>query len=76
MDKRINIYEAKTHLSRLLRRVEAGEDILIKRGSVAVARIVAVSPPSQREFGKDRGRFEVPEDFDSALPEEVLRDFE
>ncbi len=72
----VSVHEAKTHLSRLLRRVEAGEDVLIKRGSVAVARIVALRPPQQRVFGQDRGRFEVPEDFDSALPEEVLREFE
>ena len=71
----VGVHEAKTHLSRLLRRVALGEEITIRNGERAVARLVPVPPGSQRDFGRDRGRFEVPEDFDEPLPEELLRGF-
>ncbi len=72
----VNVHEAKTHLSRLLRQVAAGEEIVIARAGVPVARLVPVEPRPRRVFGVDRGRFDVPEDFDAPLPEDVLRDFE
>lgn len=72
----VGVHEAKTHLSRLLRRVELGEEITIRNGGRAVARLVPVEPRSRREFGLDRGRFEVPDDFDAPLPDEVLDAFE
>lgn len=72
----VNVHEAKTHLSRLLRRVAGGEEIVIARAGVPVARLVPVEPRGRRVFGIDRGRFEVPDDFNAPLPDEVLRDFE
>ena len=72
----VNIHQAKTHLSALLQRVAAGEEITIARAGVPVARLVAVEPRAAvRPLGIDRGRFEVPEDFDAPLPDEVLREF-
>jgi prevent-host-death family protein len=72
----VNIHQAKTHLSALLLRVVAGEEITIARAGVPVARLVAVEPPrNRRVLGVDRGAFEVPEDFDAPLPDEVLADF-
>ena len=69
----VNIRQAKTHLSRLLQRVAGGEEITIARAGVPVARLVAVEPRrTPRPLGMDRGRFAVPEDFDAALPDEVL----
>jgi prevent-host-death family protein len=38
----VNVHEAKTHLSKLLRRVEAGEEIVVARGKVPIARIVPI----------------------------------
>ena len=70
------MHEAKTHLSRLLRRVALGEEITIRNGERVVAMLVPVPPASQRDFGRDRGRFEVPEDFDEPLPEVLLRSFQ
>ena len=60
----ITVQEAKTHLSRLLRRVEAGEEIVIARGSTAVARLVPVTPaaPRGRIFGAARGLYGSPPD--------------
>lgn len=72
----VNVHDAKTHLSRLLRRVAAGEEIVIARAGVPVARLVPVTGRPERRFGTDRGLFEVPEDFDAPLPDAVLRDFE
>ena len=73
----VNIHEAKTHLSRLLARVEAGETIIIAKAGRPIARLVPIeSRPSQRPVGTDRGLYEVPDDFDAPLPEDVLRTFE
>ncbi len=73
----VNIHEAKTHLSRLLARVVEGEDIVIAKAGKPVARLVAVElRPRRRVFGQDRGLFEVPDDFDAPLPEDVLASFE
>jgi antitoxin (DNA-binding transcriptional repressor) of toxin-antitoxin stability system len=52
-----------------------GEEITIRNGGRAVARLVPVAPRPRREFGRDRGLFEVPEDFNAPLPEDVLKDF-
>jgi prevent-host-death family protein len=72
----VNIHEAKTHLSKLLRRVAAGEDIVISRAGRPIAKIVPFVAPERRRFGIDRGVFEVTEDFDSPLPAEVVASFE
>jgi prevent-host-death family protein len=72
----VNVHQAKTHLSRLLRRVAAGEEVLISRAGRPVARLVPVKERKPRQLGLDRALFEVPEDFDAPLPEEVLRAFE
>lgn len=71
----VGVHEAKTNLSQLLRRAEAGEDIVIYRGSEPVARLVAISPLPGRRLGLDEGRFVVPDDFDAPLPDDVLDAF-
>jgi prevent-host-death family protein len=77
MMKRVNTHEAKTQLSRLLRRVAAGEEITIANRGVPVARLVPVPPKkAQRVLGIFRGEFTVPDDFDSPLPEALLEAFE
>ncbi|MCZ6451946.1 MAG: type II toxin-antitoxin system Phd/YefM family antitoxin [Deltaproteobacteria bacterium] len=72
----VGIHEAKTHLSKLLRRVAAGEEIIIARAGKPVARLLPVEKGKSRKLGQDQGLFEVPDDFDSPLPEEILRSFE
>lgn len=73
----MNIHEAKTHFSKLIARVEAGEEIVIARDGTPVARLVAIGQPAARRIpGRDRGSFSVPEDFDAPLPEDILREFE
>lgn len=73
----VNIHEAKTHLSRLLARVIEGEEIVIAKSGRPVARLVPVESRSrERVLGQDRGLFEVPDDFDEPLPEDLLASFE
>lgn len=71
----VGVHEAKTHLSRLLARVAAGEQVEITNRGRTVALLV---PPRQagRTFGLDEGRLDVPEDFDAPLPEDLLAAFE
>ena len=72
----VNIHEAKTHLSRLLERVEQGEEITIMRANVPVAKLTAVSHAGvKRELGWARGEFTVPEDFDDPLPPDIEESF-
>ncbi len=72
----VGVHEAKTQFSKLLRRVAAGEEIVISRGGVPVARLVPVAQEGPRQFGRDSGKFDVPEDFDAPLPDDLLRAFE
>ncbi len=76
MTKSVGVHEAKTHLSRLLEDVAAGEEVVITRRGEEVASLVPVKRTSPRRFGIDRGRFVVPEDFDEPLPDELLSAFE
>jgi prevent-host-death family protein len=65
--RRVGVHEAKTHLSRLLREVEEGDEVVLMRGGTAVARIVSERPePSVADsFGMFAGQFEIAEDFDA-----------
>lgn len=73
----VNIHEAKTRLSQLLARVEAGEEIIIARAGRPVARLSAIKPVQPgRRLGRDKGLFQVPEDFNEPLPSNVLDEFE
>lgn len=72
-----NVHEAKTHLSNLLERVAAGEEILIAKAGVPVARLVpVVVPAEQRPLGTEQGRVFIADDFDAPLPADVLDSFE
>jgi prevent-host-death family protein len=73
----VNVHEAKTNLSRLLQRVAAGEEVVIARAGVPVARLVPVKPSgSRRTLGEDEGRGWVAEDFDAPLPADMAEAFE
>lgn len=62
--EQVNMHEAKTHLSRLVGRVEAGEEIVINRAGKPAAKLVPVAPPkpSKRKLGGWEGRMEMPTD--------------
>ena len=75
---RLNVYEAKTHLSRYLNRVEAGETLILCRRNRPIAEVRPFSEAPrqrQRQFGLDEGRFAVPPEFFDPMPAEILRFF-
>lgn len=75
--RQVNIYDAKTQLSRLVDEVASGEDIVIARAGRPAARLTRVAPDRpQRRLGLLDGAFEIPDDFNRPLPEEMLRAFE
>ena len=65
----VNIHEAKTHLSRLIREVRNGEEVVIARGNKPVAKLVPLDPEKpQRRLGALKGMIiEVADDFDEPL---------
>jgi prevent-host-death family protein len=73
----VNVHEAKTHLSRLLERVERGEEIVIARAGVPVARLVPMTgaTPKRRPLGRDKGKIWMSDDFDEPLPWQVFPGF-
>lgn len=75
-ERTVNIHEAKTHLSRLVEQVEAGEEITIARAGRPVARLVGVrAQTSPRKPGLWRGRVHLAADFDAA-DEDLIASFE
>lgn len=76
-DTTINIHEAKTHLSRLIERVCAGETVVIAKAGKPLVRMVAVDAPvAPRRIGFLTGTFKVPDDFDQMGSEEIRQLFE
>lgn len=72
----VNIHQAKTQLSRLLERVEAGEEIVIARAGRPIAKLSGIAKVREpRRPGRWKGQISVSSDFDE-LPVEVLRAFE
>ncbi|HET9765536.1 MAG TPA: type II toxin-antitoxin system prevent-host-death family antitoxin [Thermoanaerobaculia bacterium] len=71
----IGIREAKTRWTELLRRVERGEEIVISRHGRPVAGLVPVRASRKRCLGVDEGVFDVPDDFDAPLPDDILDAF-
>lgn len=73
----VSVHEAKTHLSKLLRRVAEGEEIWIANAGRPVAKLVSVEGARlPRELGRDAGRVRIAPDFDAPLPEAIRRGFE
>ena len=72
----VTIRQAKTHLSRVLQRVAAGEEITIAHARVPVAKLVAVEQKKGvRPLGMDGGRIWMADDFDAPLPDDLLHQF-
>ncbi len=77
MKHMVNIYEAKTHLSRLVDEAAQGEDILIARAGKPVAKLSRIEPKAKkRKLGLLKGQIKIPEDFNAPLPDEIQAAFE
>jgi prevent-host-death family protein len=73
----VNIYDAKTQLSKLIEEAAAGNDVVIARGGKPVARLTRLDSSKRKiKFGVLKGKIKVSSDFDSPLPSEVLKQFE
>ncbi len=70
----VNVHEAKTHLSRILERVAAGEEVIIAKAGKPVAKLVPLRE-GKRQPGSLKGRIRVGADFDAPLPEALQKAF-
>jgi prevent-host-death family protein len=77
MATKVNTHEAKTQLSKLLVRVQAGEEIIIANAGKPVARLVPIDQDvGTRTPGTALGKIAIAPDFDAPLPDELLDEFE
>ena len=73
----INIHEAKTHLSRLVEEVSAGEELTIAKAGKPLARLVPIKPAKRvRKPGFLKGKIRIASDFDAPLPSDLIDAFE
>lgn len=73
MTKKVNLYEAKTHLSQLVREAAAGEEIIIARGGKPAARLVPLAAAEEpRKPGGWEGRVWMSEDFNDEMSTDEL----
>ncbi len=74
----VNVHEAKTHLSRLLAQVLAGEEIIINKSGKPVAKLVSLrkEDSKKRKPGLLKGKVRVSANFDAPLPSGLLSQFE
>src|ERR1700743_120126 len=72
----VNIHEAKTNFSKLLQRVALGEEVIIAKAGVPVAKLVRfVRKTGKRPLGLYRDQIWMAEDFDAPLPDDILAAF-
>jgi prevent-host-death family protein len=77
MASQVNIFEAKTNLSKLIELVEQGEDVIIARAGKPVARLTKIEAAKKPiRYGLLKGKIHIADDFDDPLPEDVLIEFE
>lgn len=74
----VNVDQAKIDFSRLLSRVELGEEIVISNRGLPIAKLIPFRTSLDRlsSLGQDQGMFTVPDDFNAPLPEDILVAFE
>ena len=75
MPKPINLYDAKTQLSRLVDRAADGEEIVIAKAGKPRARLVPLAKKIRRVAGVWKGKVRIARDFDAPLPPEILKGF-
>ena len=75
---KLNIHEAKTHLSRYLARLKAGETLIICKRNTPIAEVRALPQAGQRKrpIGLAKGQFKVHPSFFEPLPDDIIDAFE
>lgn len=76
--KTVNIYQAKTQLSKLVDEAASGTDVVIARAGTPIARLTRISGKHKRMIGLGalEGKGWIADDFDAPLPDEILAQFE
>jgi prevent-host-death family protein len=75
--KQMNIHQAKTELSKLIERVEAGEQIVIARAGKPAAKLVPLNKArGRRRLGLLNGKFRIPDNFNAPLSASIINSFE
>ena len=73
----VNVHDAKTHFSRLVDAAANGEEIIIAKAGKPAARLVPLERvKSARRFGALKGKIRISDDFNEALPDDVIASFE
>jgi prevent-host-death family protein len=71
----VNIHEAKTHLSRLLEKVQQGDEVIIAKAGTPIAKLVKIDKPSPRKFGTAKGMVKFHPGWNDPMTEEDLSKF-
>ncbi len=72
MSVSVNLPETPEQLAALLERIQAGEELLLTKEGIAIARLLPMQP---RIPGQDKGKVIIAPDFNAPLPEDILKDF-
>ena len=76
MAVQVNIYEAKSKLSKLINQVIAGEEVIVAKSGKPVAKLVPFEKPTRnRKPGSAKGKLIISDDFDAPLPDDILKEF-
>lgn len=74
---KVNIHEAKTHLSKLLARVGNGEEVIISKAGKPIAKLVPIADKTKKRVpGSAKGKVIIEKNFDAPLPKHILKAFE
>jgi prevent-host-death family protein len=75
--RQLNIYEVKTHFSKLVEQAHNGETIIIAKSGKPWAKIIPFdAPKKQFKFGTMEGKIRISDDFNAPLPDEIINSFE
>jgi prevent-host-death family protein len=71
----VNIHEAKTHLSRLIEKVQHGEEVIIAKAGKPIAKLVKITPPAKRVLGSGIGTIQFTPGWDAPMTDEEVDEF-
>lgn len=75
--EQVNIHQAKTNLSKLLEKVQDGQEVIISKAGKPIAKLVPFNPAaSSRKLGLMKGKIRIAADFDAPLPDNIIEEFE